>query len=131
MIPESIIPSDLEIEESTETSKTYKLSDTSIQGFTDEIGALRQAICKVLNTEKYEHSIYSFDYGIELENLIGQDQYYVKIELKRRIQECLLEDERITSVENFACVVNGESMLCTFDVISIYGDITISKEVIA
>lgn len=131
MIPESIIPNDLELEESTETSKTYKLSDTSIQGFTDEIDALQQAIYKVLNTEKYEHPIYSFDYGIELENLIGQDQDYVKIELKRRIQECLTEDERITSVENFLYVVNGESMLCTFDVISIYGDVTISKEVIA
>lgn len=128
MIPEPI-NIDLEVIEDTEVTKTYKLSKINIQGFTDELEALQQAIYKVLNTEKYEYPIYSFDYGIELENLIGQDPVYVKVELKRRIEECLLEDERIQSVDNFNFVVTGDEMLCTFDVESIYGDLTVSKEV--
>lgn len=128
MIPEPI-NIDLEVIEDTEVTKTYKLSKINIQGFTDELEALQQATYKVLNTEKYEYPIYSFDYGIELENLIGQDPVYVKVELKRRIEECLLEDERIQSVDNFNFVVTGDEMLCTFDVESIYGDLTVSKEV--
>lgn len=128
MIPEPI-DIDLEVTEDVEVTKTYKLSKTNIQGFTDELEALQQAIHKVLSTEKYEYPIYSFDYGIELENLIGKDATYVQVELKRRIEECLLEDDRIQSVDNFNFTVTGDEMLCIFDVESIYGELTMSKEV--
>ena len=128
-IPAALIPTDLTIIETMNTSKTYKLTETNIQGFVDGLDALKQAIYKVLNTEKYEYPIYSFSYGIELESLIGKDAAYVKVELKRRIQECLLQDDRIESVDNFDFVVNGDQILCTFDVTSIYGEITITKEV--
>ena len=129
MIPKGFIDVKLSITEQIEQTKTYKLSDNLIQGFTDELDALKQAIYKVLNTEKYEYQIYSFSYGIELENLIGKDLIYVKVELKRRIRECLLEDKRITEVDNFNFDISGDEMLCTFDVSSIYGQINISQEV--
>ncbi|SHH76219.1 Protein of unknown function [Caloranaerobacter azorensis DSM 13643] len=129
MIPKSSIGIELDTTESIETSRTYKLLDNKIQGYIDELEAVRQAIYKVLNTEKYEYPIYSFNYGIELESLIGKDPVYVQIELKRRVQECLLQDERIKSVDNFKFEINGDKLLCTFDVTSIYGDLTITKEV--
>lgn len=129
MIPEEIIDVELEFTEDIETTKTYRLTDINIQGFTNELKALQQAIYKVLNTEKYEYLIYSFDYGIELESLIGKDPIYVQIELQRRIQECLLQDERVTGIDNFQCTIIGDSLLCNFDVTSIYGNTTIMKEV--
>jgi len=110
-------------------TKTYKLYPDNIQGFTDGLDALQQAIYKMLNTEKYEHPIYSFSYGIDFESLIGKDPAYVQIELKRRITECLLQDDRITSVDNFQFEINGDELTCTFDVTSIYGTTTITKEV--
>ena len=64
MIPEEI-DIDLEVTEEPETTKTYKISNNKIQGFTDELEALKQAIYKVLSTEKYEYPIYSFSYGID------------------------------------------------------------------
>lgn len=131
MIPESVIDVDLEVTEDVETTKTYKLTSNLIQGNTDRLGALEQAIYKVLNTERYEHPIYDFDYGIELESLVGKDRIYVQIELKRRIRECLLQDERVTAVDNFIFTVEGDSILCIFNVSSIYGDVTIEQEVIA
>lgn len=124
-----ILTTDLVITEDVETTKTYKISDDKIQGFADSLEALKQSINKKLDTEQYEYPIYSFDYGIELESLIGKDQTYVKIELKRRIQECLIQDERIVNVDNFLYSVSGDEMGCTFDVVSIYGNITITKEV--
>ncbi len=129
MIPKGLISTDLKIENSVETNKTYKMSTDKIQGFAEEIIALKQAIYKVLNTEKYEYPIYGFSYGIELESLIGKNVSYVKIELKRRIKECLLSDSRITNVDNFEFSVNGDELICNFYVYSIYGEITISKEV--
>lgn len=129
MIPEEVIDTELELTEDTETTRTYKLTNDKIQGFTENLDALQQAIYKVLSTEKYEHPIYSFSYGIDLESLIGKDRVYVQVELKRRIQECLLQDDRIQSVDNFQFTFSGDEMLCTFDVTSIYGTTTITKEV--
>ena len=129
MIPQNSIDVELTTEETIETSRTYKITGNRIQGYTDGLEALKQAIYKMLNTERYEYPIYSFNYGIELENMIGKDPIYVQIELKRRIRECLLKDDRITEVNNFQFEVNGDEIKCTFDVHSIYGDITASREV--
>ena len=129
MIPKSSINIELSPEESIETSRTYKLSGYKIQGYVDGLEALKQAIYKVLNTERYEYPIYGFNYGIDLESLVGKDRTYVQIELKRRISECLLQDERITGVDNFKFEFNGDQLKCTFDVHSIFGNLTISREV--
>lgn len=129
MIPNTIVGVNLEIVDEAETSQTYKLSRDKIQGYTDELEALKQAIYKVLNTERYEYPIYSFSYGIELESLLGKDAIYVEIELKRRIQECLLQDDRILNVDNFNFNVLGDEMHSIFDVHSIYGTTAIAKEV--
>jgi hypothetical protein len=129
MIPRGLINVELSPEEGIETSRTYKITDNKIQGFTEGIEALKQAIYKVLNTEKYEYPIYSFNYGVELESLTGKDPIYVQVELKRRIRDCLLWDERITNVDNFRFESKGDTMLCTFDVSSIFGDFTMFREV--
>jgi hypothetical protein len=129
MIPNANIDITDFTSETIETSKTYKLSSNTIQGYIDDKDALLQAIYKTLNTEKYEYPIYSFNYGIELDNLIGQDKLYVQMELSRRIKECLLEDQRVINVENFVFSFQNDSILCTFDIESIYGKNTISKEV--
>ena len=128
MIPTSNLDN-IEIEQEIETTRTYKVIDNSVSGYIDDLEALQQSINNVLNTEKYEYPIYSFDYGIELENLLGKDLEYIKIELKRRIEDCLVEDERIISVSDFSFVQNGDSLYCSFNVISIYGEISIDKEV--
>lgn len=128
MIPQGF-DTEFEVISSIDTTKTYKLSSDKIQGYTDDLEALRQAIYKVLSTEKYEYLIYGFSYGIDLKSLIGKDSVYVQIELKRRIKECLLQDERIQRVDSFSFVIMGDEMLCTFDVISIYGSLTIQQEV--
>lgn len=129
MIPESLLEDDFVTTEELETSRTYKTMPDRIQGYTDELAALQQAIYKVLGTEKYEYAIYSGSYGIDIGSLIGKDRDYVRIELKRRIQECLLEDERITRVDNFTFSFTGDELHCEFVVISIFGELLISMEV--
>ena len=129
MIPQSAINVELATEETPQTSRTYKITGNRIHGYTDGLDALKQAIYKVLNTERYEYPIYSFNYGIDLESLVGKDRTYVQIELKRRISECLLRDERITSVDNFRFEGSSDVLKCTFDVHSIFGNLTISREV--
>lgn len=130
MIPQSnLIYANLEVVEDSQVIKTYRLTEESIKGYIENLEALNQSIYKELSTEKYEYPIYSFDFGIELESLIGKDVEYVQIELKRRITECLLKDSRIERVDNFTFENKGDELICTFNVSSIYGDLTIEKGV--
>lgn len=129
MIPSSNISTNLTVVETEEVNKTYKVYTDKIQGKIDGLDALEQAIYKVLNTEKYEHQIYSFNYGIDFQSLLGKDSIYVKMEMKRRIQECLLQDSRIESVDDFSFKVSGDEIVCEFVVTSKYGDIKVTKEV--
>ena len=102
MIPESFI-SDIDLEEETEPNKTYRIDfkDNSIEGFIDGKDAIKQAIYKILETERYTYPIYSWDYGIELSDLYGEDVRYVCAELEDRIKEALTQDERVAEVTDF------------------------------
>ena len=101
-----------------------------INGKIDKLDAMRQLIYKVLNTERYEYIIYSWNYGIELVDLIGQDKDYVVAVLPKRISEALKQDDRITNVDGFEFDTSQKRIVqCTFTVHTIYGDIEAEREV--
>lgn len=104
-------------------SSTFKiLTDKKrILGKCDNLEAIKQAVYLMLNIERYKYVIYSANYGVELLDLIGQAIPYVLPELKRRITECLTQDDRITAVENFEFEVNKKTVHCTFTVHSNVG----------
>lgn len=112
-------------------SKTFQLNTVKnrIVGFIDEIEALKQAIFLILNIERYDHIIYSWNYGVELKDLFGKPIPFVLPEIKRRVPEALVQDDRIESVDTFKFVVNKGKVLATFTVHSIYGEIEAEKEV--
>ncbi|KGN00307.1 DUF2634 domain-containing protein [Clostridium botulinum] len=116
-------------EDYIEPTKTYKIKDNRIVGFCDEIEALKQGIYLILNTERYEHLIYSDDYGSELKSLIGKDRDIAESEYKRRIKEALSQDDRINNVDNFIFKYDCDNVLIEFIVFSIYGKFSMDKEV--
>ena len=106
-------------------SRTFRMNhnNLTIIGTIDEIQAVEQAVFLILNTERYEWLIHSWDYGVELHNLIGKDVEYCIPEIERRVREALLQDDRITAVQNFEFTVNKKKVLTTFTVVSIFGEI--------
>lgn len=112
-------------------SRTFKMNhDTlTITGTVDQIRAVEQTVFLILNTERYFWLIHSWNYGVELHDLIGKDPEYCIPEIERRIREALLQDDRITAVENFQFEVNKKKVLTTFTVFSIYGNINVEKVV--
>lgn len=118
----------LVVQDETFESKTYNLSETKIEGFVDELEALKQSIYKRLATEQYEYPIYSFKYGVAWKELIGEEQPYVRAEMKRMIQEALLQDDRIREVDGFSFEFSGDTCKCSCNVASIYGDFDIEVE---
>lgn len=127
---EVILSSEIAITEASELpSKTYRLDLKRGRciGMIDGTEAIGQAAFKILNTERFEHLIYSDDYGFE--SLIGKDEVLTKAEVPRRVKEALLQDERIQSVEGIDFISNKENAFIPLTVKSIYGDIELLQEV--
>ena len=116
------------VTQETYPNKTYKMQidDDRVQGtITKNLQAVRQAVYKILNTERYKHVIYSWNYGVELQNLFGKPMPYVLPEIPRRITEALTQDDRITDVTNYDLSYTKDgSVLAKFTVVSIYGELT-------
>ena len=132
MIPSTVgfLAQDFVIEE--QPSLTYKmdLNGDSVRGFVDEQEAMKQAIFRILNTERYQFIIYPWYYGIETIDLYGEPVTYVCPELERRITEALLTDTRINSVTDFEFDLEVKGVVhAIFTVNTIYGEIKADKGV--
>lgn len=114
-----------------ESSKTYRVLNGRVVGWIDNKQALRQAVEKLLHTERYTYEIYTDEYGIELQSLIGANFELVEAEISRIIKEALLVDERIVEVTDITVQkLDSTSLLVSFNVQSIFGTLAF-KEVVA
>lgn len=117
----------------TQPNKTYKMMIDAerIQGtIISDLETVKQAIYKIINTERYKYLIYSWNYGIELEDLFGKPIPYVLPEIPRRIKEALTQDDRIKDVLGFDLSYDKKgSVLAKFTVVTIYGSVDIEKVV--
>lgn len=90
--------------------------------------ALKMWIYKALLTSRYIHPIYSWDYGQDLDELIGQayEVDYIKSEVERRVTECLMINERITRCHNFDINLIDDNLQINFTAETIFGEVTIN-----
>lgn len=112
-----------DITEEQETSRTWRLDFEKgrVVGMIDELEAVKQAVLKIIKTERFQYLVYSFDYGIEMQNMLGKSPLYVQTELRRRIHEALTQDDRIQSIEGLTMDVNGDELTARFTVVTNYG----------
>lgn len=131
MLPNTNDFENLEVE--IQPSKNYKMQngkEKHINGYNDELEAMKQVIFKILNTNRYEYQIYSWNYGIELNGLLGEPVNYVCSELQRRIIEALIQDERVIDVDSFKFELVGRNVIqASFTVQTVYGNINTEKKV--
>lgn len=113
-------------------SRTFKMNPEReiISGRIDELEAVKQAIYLILSVERYEYLIHSWNYGVELKDLFGQPVSFCLPEIKRRISEALLQDDRITAVDDFDFDVEKGEVTAIFTVTTIYGHVEAKKEVV-
>lgn len=120
-----------EITETNYPNRTYGIAvnNNRIGGYIDDLEAVKQAIYLILSSERYQHIIYSWDYGVELLDLIGKPMPYVMSEIPRRIKEALTQDNRIVDVTDFEFKQNRNKLHTTFTVITNIGNISTELEV--
>lgn len=132
MIPSTTAFLEQDFEITEQPTHTYKMNLESnlIRGYTDGQEAMKQAIYKILNTERYQYVMYSWNYGIELLDLYGEPVSYVCPELERRIREALTWDDRIQTVDNFEFNISKKGeILVTFTAHTAFGDVVAEKVV--
>lgn len=106
MTPKIVVGS-LEVSKQSELpSRTYKIDweKGRVVGMTDGQEAVQQSIQKILQTKRFAHLIYSWNFGVETDQLIGKSQQVIESELRRLLSEALTQDTRITAVTDVVIV---------------------------
>lgn len=90
--------------------------------------AVKVWIYKALMTKRYVHDIYSWDYGQDLEELIGQgyDKGFIDSEVERRIKDCLSVNDKIESCTDFDIRLVNDKLNVSFTANTVFGEVSIN-----
>ena len=77
-----------------------------------------------LHTAKYRYIQYSWDYGNEVDTLIGQkaDAEYIETSVKTMLEECLLINKHITDIEVIEFNIEDNKATGKIRIITDYGE---------
>ncbi|OAB46536.1 DUF2634 domain-containing protein [Paenibacillus antarcticus] len=132
MIPQSDIEmADEELEAVALPSKTYRLDlvNKRISSQTiDGLEAIKQVVFKILSTTRFEHLIYSNDFGNEVDLSANRGRSVFESEVERWVEEALTQDDRITAVTSFKFAYELDNALINFTVESEFGRYQETKE---
>lgn len=124
------LPNDLEdIEIEDLPTNTFLVEEEQVAGMNDGIEAMRQAVEIILTTKRFNHQIYTENFGIELDDLVGEDPDYIESTLPERVRDAFSIDDRILSEENYVFTVTGDTMTVTFDVVTVFGSFSTEVEI--
>jgi len=130
MIPKTNENVTIRIEQYYNKSYRMDFENKRIVGTSDGLDSVVQAVRKILSTPRYSERIYSGDYGIEINNLMGKSIPYVRANLWLAINEALMVDNRILSVTlDSLDQVAVDALRATFSVQSKYGTFSSSLSV--
>ena len=76
-----------------------------------------------LKARRYRWIIYSWGYGDEVYDLIGNSysEEYLKCECKRYMEECLFENEHIKAIDNLAVEQVTDKLIIRFTLVTDFG----------
>ena len=124
-LPE-VIGFDTDIVIASQPSKTWIIDRSTMQVayMDDGLEAVRQAVEIALDVERFRWTIYSANFGSELDGLVGQDEALITAEIPRLVEGALSQDDRVVQVEDYVFTRTGpDSMHESFTVRTVYGDL--------
>ena len=118
------------VEKQPSLSYKMKLEKERIERTVDGIEAVKQMIYKTLMTDRYRFEIYDWNYGVEIDDLLGKPKEFVRAELPRRIEDALIIDDRVEEVKDFEFTdIDKTTLTVKFTVKTIFGNVEGEKEV--
>jgi hypothetical protein len=130
VIPQGGIGSSQSTQTQQQPSRTYGIDFTTgrIIGMIDSLEALKQAVFKILSTERFAYVLYNQSYGVEFSS-VGKSPAIVGTNMVKAIRDALLQDDRISDVQDIQITFDGDEATATFTVISIFGSFQASQGV--
>lgn len=138
----SILPSfmDVEIQEATaaaslqELPREYGIDFTTGQltgKIVEGLEAIKVWIWNCLHTERYRYAIYSWQYGVEYEQYIGETitDEYLQSDCQVETEEALLVNPYITGITDFSATLQGSTLRIIFTAETTLGDMEVSAYV--
>ena len=127
---------ELEQQEESQTPKEYEIDFKTGQltgNIVEGLEAIKIWIWLVLQTPRYRYYVYTWDYGNEFEDLIGQGytEEYIEAETQRMTEDCLSVNENIQGISDFSVSMANDVLTVSFVVNTIYGDIEFKDQQIA
>ena len=116
-----------------DTSLTYKINQNTkrINSMVDGLEAIQQMIFKAMDTQRFYHLIYSWSYGVELDEYVGKEFDFIRTDVKDKITSCLIVDDRVLTIQNFKCAQSSDKldeMMLYFECVTTEGVLPITKE---
>lgn len=101
--------------------ETGQLTGRIVEG----IAAVKIWIWLALKTTRFRHAMFTWDYGTEIEGLIGQgySEEHVETEVFRMVSETMSVNRFITGITNFSATVSGDELEISFIVNTLYGEV--------
>ena len=100
-----------------------------IRGRGDNYEAVRQAVEVIVNVERFKWQIYTPNFGTDYDGLLGTEPGYAASELRRRLEDAFLPDNRILRIKDYAYTFQDVSLTVTFTAVTVFGDVPGSMEV--
>ncbi|WP_051539884.1 DUF2634 domain-containing protein [Clostridium ihumii] len=87
--------------------------------------AIKVWIWKALQVNRNKYRIYSKNYGNEFEELIGKgySKEFIDSEIYRLVEECLLVNRYIKSIEGVESKFEGSKVIATIKIKTVYGEV--------
>lgn len=124
-LPENVINISQGVTFTEQPSYTWYVNPATgrISGMADGFTAVKQAVEILFSVERFLWQIYSPNFGMEWEGLVGQNPGYVALEIQRRAKDAIRTDNRMTEITDFSYQVNGDRLTVAFTVQTVYGPV--------
>lgn len=100
-----------------------------LRGRGDNYEAVRQAVEVIVNVERFHWQIYTPNFGIDLDGLLGSDPGFAASELQRRLTDAFLPDNRILGISDFSYVFQDTTLTAEVTVNTVFGPVQTTVEV--
>lgn len=94
-----------------------------LRGRGDNYEAVRQAVEITVNVERFRWQIYSPAFGMELDGLLGAEPGFAASELRRRLEDAFLPDNRILGISAFAYDFQDGTLAAAVTVDTVFGPV--------
>lgn len=100
--------------------QTGKLTGAMVEG----LEAVKVWAWLALKSPRYRFRQLSWQYGAELENLIGTvySEEYTEAQARKMVEDCLLLNRYITGITDFVCTAENDRLKLEFTILTEFGE---------